>query len=308
MNERAVQFGGPQPLTGILSDGAVSLRTAERPAVLLLNAGLLHRIGPNRLYVKIARALAESGFTSLRFDHSGLGDSDLRRDGLPYEQSTLAEARMAMDFVTSLQGTTRFVLIGLCSGADNGFRIARFDHRVVGIAPIEGFPRFSFSYYLEQMLHLSAWRRWAKKGGHTLSFLKKCIATVYEMRQARSGAADNWHQPSPARIREDMLALFRRGTKMLFIFAGKSPSNHFGIQLVTKLIKENQLFPQVRLECFAAADHSFTSLRNQSGLTALIDDWMKNSTWADQFVGSDVVSNVDAGRSGSPGAPQRQDT
>ncbi|HEY5972738.1 MAG TPA: hypothetical protein VIT22_12400, partial [Pseudoxanthomonas sp.] len=48
--------------------------TARGTTVVLLNAGLIHRVGPFRLYVRLARELAESGFDVLRFDLPGIGD------------------------------------------------------------------------------------------------------------------------------------------------------------------------------------------------------------------------------------------
>ena len=55
------------------------------PTMVILSSGILHRPGASRLYVQIARALAEDGFTSLRFDFSGIGDSAVRRDAIPIQ-------------------------------------------------------------------------------------------------------------------------------------------------------------------------------------------------------------------------------
>ena len=65
-------------------DGLVGVATLGRPrprfatALILLNAGLVHRMGPFRLYVQMARRLAAEGYAVLRFDQSGLGDSPRR--------------------------------------------------------------------------------------------------------------------------------------------------------------------------------------------------------------------------------------
>jgi hypothetical protein len=72
MNEEAVLIGGS--LVGILSRPPAGVDPAM-PGVLLLNAGRIHRVGPNRLYVAIARRLAAMGFAVCRFDLSGIGDS-----------------------------------------------------------------------------------------------------------------------------------------------------------------------------------------------------------------------------------------
>ena len=51
-------------------------------AVIFVNAGLIHHIGPNRLHVLLARALGRQGVASLRIDLSGVGDSAPRADHL----------------------------------------------------------------------------------------------------------------------------------------------------------------------------------------------------------------------------------
>jgi len=83
MREEAVLFGKTRSLVGIITDPHTVVNAHNHPAIVLLNAGVLHRVGPNRLYVKIARKLASAGFVVLRFDLSGIGDSKARRDNLP---------------------------------------------------------------------------------------------------------------------------------------------------------------------------------------------------------------------------------
>lgn len=136
VNETVIQFGPSRQLVGIVTTPSNGQGDPNRPAVVLLNAGLLHRVGPNRIYVQIARALASAGYTVLRFDFSGLGDSAPRSDHMPYAQSAPAEARAAMDWLTQNRGAQRFILIGHCAGAGISLLVAREDPCVVGAALI----------------------------------------------------------------------------------------------------------------------------------------------------------------------------
>lgn len=136
MNESVIRFGQARGLVGIVTAPPEEQHDPELPAVVLLNAGLLHRVGPNRIYVQIARALARTGLTVLRFDFSGLGDSRPRADHLPYVQSAPAEAREAMDWLAQHHGARRFLLIGHCAGAAFALLVARDDPRVAGAALI----------------------------------------------------------------------------------------------------------------------------------------------------------------------------
>src|SRR5215204_2692196 len=111
MKEKAFQFGKSALLTGILSEPENGVTPADRPAFILLNSGILHRVGSCRLHVRIARALAAAGFSSLRFDFSGIGDSEPRRDSLSFEESSRVEVREAMDYAAQTRGVRRFVLM-----------------------------------------------------------------------------------------------------------------------------------------------------------------------------------------------------
>ncbi|HWU86648.1 MAG TPA: hypothetical protein VN253_05215, partial [Kofleriaceae bacterium] len=71
------QFGADDGLFGIVTLPPEQLRAAseERPFAVLLNSGLMHRVGPFRTGVELARSLAARGVRVLRYDRSGLGDS-----------------------------------------------------------------------------------------------------------------------------------------------------------------------------------------------------------------------------------------
>jgi len=133
MKEEAVQFGEAGSLVGIVSVPPV---TVDKPAVILLNPGIVHRAGPGRIYVKIARALAVRGFTVLRFDFSGIGDSLVRLDNRRFEESSVDETRAAMSFLCATRGCGRFMLMGGCSGAAVSLKTAAVDRRAIGVIAI----------------------------------------------------------------------------------------------------------------------------------------------------------------------------
>jgi pimeloyl-ACP methyl ester carboxylesterase len=117
MKEEILQFGPGNELVGIVTVPPEHVRDPRLPGVVLLTAGLVSRVGPNRLYVTIARALAELGFTVLRFDFSGIGDSHPRIDQLPLVESGVRDTVDAMTWLGLGWGVERFILMGHCSGA-----------------------------------------------------------------------------------------------------------------------------------------------------------------------------------------------
>jgi hypothetical protein len=164
IRERAVIFGPGQSLVGIETraveaNGAGA--AARRPAVVLLNAGVVHRVGPHRLTVHLARRFARAGHVAFRFDLAGLGDSRARPGTASYEARAIEDVRTAMDHVQKTTGIDRFILGGLCSGADNSVRAALVDQRVGAVVLLDPYayrtPGFYLRYYRARVSNLRSW-------------------------------------------------------------------------------------------------------------------------------------------------------
>jgi len=133
LTEEPLQFGEGGRLFGILTLPSAPHRDArDLPVFVFLNAGLLHRVGPYRLHVRLVRKLAEMGFSSLRVDLAGRGDSP-GVSGLTNQQSVAADYEEIVGMLESRLGRVPLVLGGLCSGADNAIRLAPTDPRVIGM-------------------------------------------------------------------------------------------------------------------------------------------------------------------------------
>ena len=113
--ERPVALG-PVGLFGIVTEGPGA---AGRPAVVLVNEGGTHHIGQARMWVDLARRLGTDGYSVLRFDLSGNGDSGTR----PGQIAHVARAAEAIDDVADVvraispEDPRDVVLVGFCSGA-----------------------------------------------------------------------------------------------------------------------------------------------------------------------------------------------
>jgi alpha-beta hydrolase superfamily lysophospholipase len=106
------------PPLGLFGMLALPDRPRGTALVIFLSAGNQHHVGPARLWVELSRRLAAGGFTSLRLDHSGLGDSPSR----PGEDQWVCNKPSAFDDVAeaakhlSPGRPSNVVLVGLCSG------------------------------------------------------------------------------------------------------------------------------------------------------------------------------------------------
>ncbi len=166
MHERALAIGHPSPLIGILTEDLSA--PPSDTAVLLLNSGVIHRVGSCRLSVNLARAITrETELPCLRFDFSGVGDSEARRGTLTAAEAAVDEVQEAMDFLRDELGVRHFVLYGLCSGAYASFNTALRDERVIGIAQIDGYCYMSvksyWHHYAPRLFSLSRWSNFLKR-------------------------------------------------------------------------------------------------------------------------------------------------
>ena len=137
LTEEPLQFGEGGRLFGILTSPNVPPYNAqELPVFVFLNAGLLHRVGPRGLHVRLSRELAQLGFSSLRVDLAGTGDSP-GRPGLTYPQSVAVDFGEISGVLESRLGRLPLVLAGLCSGAHNAVRLTPEEPRVIGMVLLD---------------------------------------------------------------------------------------------------------------------------------------------------------------------------
>jgi pimeloyl-ACP methyl ester carboxylesterase len=111
------------------TSGLVGLHThatgISRATLLWLNSGSEHHVGPGRAWVEYARDLALIGFSSVRMDFSGWGESpdDGHAPGRPYDQHGVDEVREAVAALREM-GHRRVVVAGVCAGAWIALRAA----------------------------------------------------------------------------------------------------------------------------------------------------------------------------------------
>ena len=274
MTERGVVLGARESLHGIVTEPPTAGSDGPKPAVVLLNAGVLHRVGPNRLHVRVARRLAASGFLVLRFDFSGLGDSEARHDKLPVDEAAVSETVDAMDFLSATYGVDRFLLIGLCSGADHAFRAATVDARVLGASLIDFHYETTLGYYLDcyRKLVFSQKRWWRLVRGK--SVLWRGLWDLFARHRKGNGSNEEREVAKKDRIIEGFRTLADRGVDLFLVFTAHSPSDYQYRKHFARDV--NSLFAPsaLRVELVVETDHVFTGLVSQRLLVNAIDEWV----------------------------------
>lgn len=268
MNERPIYFGDKGNLLGILT--LPDEPDAALPVIVFLNAGLLHRVGPNRLHVDVARRLARRGYTSLRFDMSGVGDSELHGETMLYIERSVRDVIEALDMLDSTVDARRYVLIGLCTGAYNAFRAALADERVTGAVLLDGYSyptlRSKAQHYGPRVLQLRRWTRYARR--------KLGFGAGY----AEPGGGDlivfeNEYVPR-ARFARELQALIDRRTDLLMVYTGLGPLAYTYEDQLADALPDVDLDEQVRVRFHPDADHTFMLPGHRAWLVAEMEDWL----------------------------------
>jgi pimeloyl-ACP methyl ester carboxylesterase len=270
--EEAVTFGADDGLLGVYTPAQGDL------CCLLMNAGVIHRIGPHRLNVKLARGLAEGSVASLRFDLSGLGDSRPPSGSASYTEQSVVDLRAAMDFVERRYGKKRFVIFGICSGAVNAQRAALADARVAGIFMLDGF------------WYTSRWTRtallWARLRAHSpKTLLGAVLRKLFRRRHTAAApvapkkveifATDGSGNPPKPQFIAEMEQLTTRGVDVFFLYSGSVDD------LVSYRGQLRDAFPgaefirRSRIERHPDLDHTAMTQHSQKKMVAMVRDWAR---------------------------------
>ncbi|MHC9085861.1 serine aminopeptidase domain-containing protein [Luteimonas sp. RIT-PG2_3] len=254
-------------------------QTPVQRAVLLLNAGAVAHHGPNRLHVALARRLAALGFLVLRFDQSGLGDSQTRpgnAENVVYGVDAIADIGRAVAW-SRQAGASEVVLAGLCSGAYHALRAGLADQPVNAIIAINP---LAFHYtagaslevapsqivgeasrYASSVRSLKSWKK-VLRGEVNLFSVARTVASrvVMKARSALANVMRRLHVALPDDLGSDLLSLAGRGIALHFIFAASDPGlsmlREEGGSAVDTLLEDGRL----DIAIIEGADHTFTPL------------------------------------------------
>lgn len=281
MREEALLFGKERSLVGIITDPREPGRDNTLPAIILLNAGIVHRVGPNRLYVKMARDLAAMGFVVLRFDFSGIGDSKVREDTLPFEKSAVSETQEAMNCLSAARDIEQFVLIGLCSGAVISLQTACFDQRAVGAVLINA--RFYHddelrSYIRNRRAARYYWNRalfdpksWLRAIKGKTDYRNIIRVVGLQLRSLLAGKSKVSSQVN--NLAADFRSLIERGVRLLLVYNEWDRGLDYLHMILGDEIHELTSSEKLRVEIIQPADHTFTPLRSQDHLLKVVRNW-----------------------------------
>ncbi len=252
----------------------------QRPCALYITAGLLHHIGPTRLHVELARTLSDQGVAGFRFDLSGAGDSETGSLGGYFMDRSVTEIKDAMTYLQTEFGHQHFVLVGLCSGADDALATAQQDERVSGLVLLNSYAYQAglfrvhrvIKYYLPRLLV------WSKVVNGIKRLLKKTKTTPNNEQAALAQLDDDFrHIPPRDETEAALTSLCQVNTDMLFVYTG---SEHEEYTYQGQLFA---MFPSLKGEStvvekyLPAADHTLILQQDRYTVITWVSEWFKHA-------------------------------
>jgi hypothetical protein len=257
MSERVLHFedGG----FGILTP---AVDRARPPRVLVLfNAGLMPRSGAFRLHVELARSLALQGITTVRCEMPGIGDGcgELHWPAWP---------RRVLDQVCADTGCSSVAVGGVCSAADDAWRLAQVDERVDALLLVDAYAvgGFWLQWGRLGLLRRRSWQQRMKAIGRLLNRTPAAEATDDDLRA--------W--PRPEQARSGMQVLCRRGARMLFVYTGGAGSYFLHPRQFKATWGRDADGAQVRFDHWPDCDHLMFRPQDRTRLADTVGEWMRD--------------------------------
>jgi hypothetical protein len=246
--EQAIIFGKFDHLLGV--ESIIKNSPVSDTMVIMMTAGMMHNVGPYRMYVEFSRSLVAQGVSSLRFDISGIGDSlGVGSAGKSIDRAA-SEAADAMDYLQKKHGAKQFILLGLCSGADDSIQTALNDERVKGVITLDGLAYSTVKFKIRQLIlpmkMMLRPEKWLKK-------IKKLTAISRLAPASLAMGTDVREYPETVlQATRELQKLVDRGTRLHFIYTGGTDDYNYAQQFYDMLPDVNwkgtestQFFPHM---------------------------------------------------------------
>jgi alpha-beta hydrolase superfamily lysophospholipase len=287
--EEPIAFGPDQRLFGILSRPAAPA-PAERPVIVLLNAGAVHHVATNRMSVSLARSLSALGFVTFRIDLGGLGDSAPEPgspENVTYTEHGMKDVDHAYEALRQRLGATRFVLAGLCSGGHFTFRGAVRGAPLVGAVLLNPYfyvnsgstlPTSEYrtagdvNYYKAAVLRPEAWLKLARGGvdvRRIAGVAKRRLGTLARARLAQGLVRLGLREAPAQGLQADLRTIVRNRVDTLLVLCEDEPTLAY-LRTHGAGVEHELEGKGLRTEIVPKVDHTFTPLWSQNAVHELV--------------------------------------
>ena len=317
--ERPVEF----PVEGTRARGVLHIPknpSATKPVIILPVMSALFQ-------VKLARELGQHGWTSLRFDPRGKGDSEgdlefnlIAKLHFAVQNGLLRpDVGAAADFLGRELGAKRAIIIGICGDAITAVYQAAIDKRVVGIAPLElpmlYTPQVTDSAVARQVSQVrrfvekapllnrvlanaqvrkylrawrSRWRKWAYALRHSLSPEPNKLLASFK------SELGDW---ANVNLVSALIKCLERPIPMLCVFGGQRASGLSDFERIMPALRRvsEPGAGQISFHVVEGADHHFSVPEYTVQVFEIIVKWLKSphQPWADEPIAEPVPAQLE---------------
>ncbi len=262
-------FGRTSSLAGVLSIPT----GARRTPVVILGAGIIHKVGPSRVSVDLARTLASAGHPTLRFDLSGIGDSP-RAAEPRLEEAVVADIHDAVTtLLESVPGWGAGVcLLGFCSGADNAFFVARSDPRVEALVLFDPTVHPTNGYRRRLLLkRLRSGRSWLNVLTGRSLWLR---LTERESAESRPPGYYGLLITPPAETDSGARQLVGRGVRLLYVLSGAAQSYCNSPRQIAESMPHGYDAALVTVKWLPDLSHIFSGRGEAGVFSSVVLEWL----------------------------------
>ena len=276
MDEIAVVIGNRPQLVGVYTQCKADTAIASMnrlPTILLINSGLLPHIGPYRLYVRLARQFASLGFNTLRFDLSGIGDSERSKDNISNDDRDMRDIDSVVDYLEQNYDQRQFIIMGICTGAANAHKAMTRDERIVGAVCIDGYYFLTHRYYINKfapkLIRLNSWITLGKRA-------KKMICSKFKTHSvtAPKSIVYRWTHSPKLKISDDYKSFIKRNVNLLCVFTGSWRYNYPG--QMADAFKHILFGDNIKVVYMEDAEHMFPLMEDRQKLAEVIMSWLSS--------------------------------
>ncbi len=274
-------------LLGILS---VPDTPPRRGIVFVVADGPQYRAGVQRQFVMLARAMAQAGYATLRFDYRGMGDSEGIHRGFEHVDADIKAAVDAL--LAQCSSIEEVVLWGECDSSAAVLFYAYKDKRITGISIANPWVRTEEGraktivkhYYLRRLFEKEFWGKLfsgqfdfrnslVSLGQNTIKIFRAGSRSAST--QNTTSDAPDQKQPLPVRLAHGLKSF--EGRVLLILSGNDWIAQEFKEVADASPVWRN-LLSDKRLERheIADADHSFSKKSARSEMVRLNLEWLKS--------------------------------
>ncbi|MCC5795653.1 MAG: alpha/beta fold hydrolase [Chromatiales bacterium] len=281
VREQVASFGPDDSLVGVVAAPPLDGPGEPPPGLLLVNSGIVHRVGIWRMHVRLARTLARSGYPSLRFDLSGVGDSESSRAATDLDALVAGDLEDAVDYCHDVLGFRGVVLAGLCSGARDALEWAVRDPRVRGVVAIDLIaelrtPGYLLARYGPKVVRWASWQRLLLTRGSSGKEPVPTDVLAEDSPPAGEGSPRLGIRNTLTReeLEKKIRALLNRDARLLFVYSAGLEFNYLYRGQFHHALPGLSGDSRLRTEFFPEADHTFSAAGHQAELIGSVARWM----------------------------------